>query len=440
MQKLIFIQFVLFLSFIGFGQKQLTLKDAIFSALENNFNIKIAEKQEEISIKNNTWSEAGLFPTVSLNATMSNQVQDNTKNPFTFTPGLILIQGLNPSLSANWNIFSGFAVKINKERLELLENQSKGNALLVIENTTQDVIKAYFTAVLQKERLELFKTLVNLSAKKLAYTELKDKYAKSNSLELYQLKNQFLTDSSSFLLQEISYKNSLRNLSTLMNNSSTTIDFILTDSLNYVLPIIDFNEAKKEMLNSNQNIVNQNINIELQKSSVELQKSFLYPTLSFQTGITPSYNWLRDLNNDELKINTQVLSYYGNINLRYTIFNNWKTKRAVEVSKIQVEIAKLNTLNLEQNLTNTLENLVELYELRTKLLTISEENSLYAKKMMELAEKRFDQGTINSIELFTIQNNYQNTIIQHFENQFNRLDTYLEIYKLMGKLALEYQK
>jgi outer membrane protein TolC len=442
MSKLIFIPFFVLFFSISFGQKTLSVREAIFTALENNYKIQIAEKQEEIAKKNNTWSEAGLFPTVSLNATFSNQVQDNTKNPFTFTPGLILFQSLNPSLSANWNIFAGFAVKINKERLELLENQSKGNALVLIENTTQDVIKAYFTAVLQKNRRELFKTLLDFSAKKLNYFELKDKYAKSNSLELFQLKNQFLTDSSSYLLQDISYKNALRNLNTLMNvpENEQNIEYILSDSLSYTFPIVDFNQAKSEMLNSNQNILNQYISIELQKSAIELQKSFLYPTLSFQTGVTPNFNWLRDLNNENLKINTQVLSYYGNINLRYTIFNNWKSQRAVEVAKIQTEISELNKLSLEQSLSNTLENLIDLFKLRSKLLEISEENIIYAKKMIDLADSRFQLGTINSIELFSIQNNYQNTLIQYYENQFNRLDTYLEIYKLMGKLGLEYQK
>jgi hypothetical protein len=40
----------------------------------------------------------------------------------------------------------------------------------------------------------------------------------------------------------------------------------------------------------------------------------------------------------------------------------------------------------------------------------------------------------------SFQNAYQNTLIQHFDNQFNKLDTFLEIYKMTGKLALEYKK
>lgn len=444
MNKLILIFTAITLTFNSFSQKNLSVREAIFIALENNYQVQIAEKQKEIALKNNTWSEAGLFPTVSLNAGQSNQIQDNRKNAFTFTPGLILAQGFSPTLSANWNIFAGFNVKISKERLQLLQEQSEGNALTVLENTTQDVIKAYFTAVLQNKRLELFQTVLDLTSKKLKYIELKEKYTKSNSLDLLQLKNQYLTDSSNLLMQRISVQNSMRNLGMIMNisteNQEEILKYKLTDSLDYSLNLINLNEAKNEMLQSNQNISNQIINIELQKKSVELQKSFLYPTLSLQTGVAPNYNWLKNIEMPEQTFQTQQLSYYGNLNLRYTIFNNWKTQRAIQVGKIQTEIAELNKENIEQTLSNTLANLIDLYNLRSQLLSVSEENISYAKKMIELAEKRYDLGGLNSVDLLTIQNSYQNTLIQHFENQFNRLDTYLEIYKMTGKLGLDYQK
>lgn len=436
---------LLFLLF-GFqvsAQTNLTAKDAVFIALENNYSVQIAERQEDIARTNNTWGEAGLYPTVTLNVAVNNTVQDNTNNPFTFTPGVILMQSVSPNLNASWNIFSGFAVRISKERLEQLELQSNGNAIAVIEVTIQDVLKAYYTVQLQKERLELFKVLKEFSKKRMTYYELKEKYASSSSLELMQFKNQFLTDSTNYLIQEISYNNAMRNLLLLMNQSEEpSVESFpnLTDKLEMSLPLINLSEAISEMKANNQNLKNQYIALELQKIATDYQKSFMYPTLSFQAGITPSYTWLRDLNNADQKFNTQVLSYYGNFNLRYTIFNNYKTKRAVDVSRIQEEIVGMNVQSMEKTLSTTLTNLLELYEARTRLLVISDENLIYASKAFDLAQKRFDMGTLSSVELSVFQNNYQNTLIQHYENQFNKIDTYLEIYKLMGKLGLEYSK
>jgi outer membrane protein TolC len=424
-----------------FAQQTLSAKEAVALALENNFKVKIAEKQVEIADKNNNWMEAGLFPTITIGASLNNTIQDNTNNPFTFTPGIILSQGITPSLTANWNLFSGLSMFITKDRLELLEQQSNGNSLAVIETTVQDVLKAYYTAGLQKERMLLFSTLKEFSRKRMAYYELKEKYSKSSSLELLQFRNQYLTDSTNYLVQEISYQNAMRNLLLIMNNSADSIPVTfpeLTDKLEISFPLVDFDKALEEMKSNNQNLKNQYISLELQKTATNYQRTFLYPTLSFQAGITPSYTWIREIKDDLLEAQTQTLQYYGNFNLRYNLFNNWKAKRSYDVAKIQEQIAELNTESMEQTLAVTLRNVLELYKVRSQLVDISAENLNYATKAWDLAQKRFELGTLTSIELATFQNNYQNTLMQHYENQFNKMDTFLEIYKLTGKMGLSY--
>ncbi|MFK7787594.1 MAG: TolC family protein, partial [Crocinitomicaceae bacterium] len=122
------------------------------------------------------------------------------------------------------------------------------------------------------------------------------------------------------------------------------------------------------------------------------------------------------------------------------LFNNFKNKRAVEVSRIQEEITELNIESITLTLENTLRNLVELYDARNQLVMISQQNLNYATKAYDLAEKRFKTGALNSIDLMTFQSSYESTMIQHYENLFNRLDTYLEIHKLTGKLGLAYPK
>lgn len=431
----------LLLALSSWGQQELSASQAVFTALENNYQILISQKQVEIADKNNKWSEAGLFPTVTLSVAQQNTIQDNTNNPFTFTPGIILNQSLAPSLSANWNIFSGFKVKISKHRLEQLETQSANNAIAIIESTIQDVLKTYYTAQLQKDRLNLFEEIMELSRKRYKYYELKEKYSSSTSLELLQFRNQYLTDSTNFLLQKISFDNSIRNLRLMMNDSTKmNQQWILTDKIDVAIGMVDFDNAKEEMLANNQNLKNQYLSLELQKTNTSLQRSFLYPTLDLQLGVSPSWANIREIKNNSFEQGTNTLMYYGNFNLRYTVFNNWKSKRAVEVSKIQEEIANLNIESMKSTLSNNLQNLIETYQVRSQLASISEENLVYAKKAFELAEKRFELGSMNSIDIANFQNSYQNTMIQHYQNLYNRLETYLEIYKMTGKISLEYSK
>lgn len=425
----------------SFAQRDLSASEAVFIALENNYQILISEKQQDITEMNNKWSEAGAFPTVDLSLMQNNTIQDNTNNPFTFTPGIILSQSINPALTANWNIFTGFAVRISKQRLEQLETQSANNSMAVIENTIQDVLKAYYTAQLQSDRKELFQAILDLSRDKMEYYEIKQKYSNATTLELMQFKNQYLTDSTNLLMQELSYDNSIRNLLLMMNDSTVVAEGLkLTDKMDLNVIDVDFSQAKDEMYSNNQNLTNQYISLELQKTNTQFARSFLYPTLSFQAGVQPSWSRIREIQNNTIDVKTNSLSYYGNLNLRYALFNNWKNQRAVEVSIIQEEISSLNIENMKMTLSSTLENLIALYEARVQLVSISQENLVYSKKALELAQDRFETSMINSIELASFINNYQATLIQHYENLFNKMDTYLEIYKMTGKIGLEYIK
>lgn len=426
-----------FFPLIVSSQVSLGTRDAVKMALENNYQVKIADQRERITEKNNNWMEAGAFPSVSLSVANNNAIQDNTNNPFTFTPGIILSQTINPVLSANWNLFSGMAVIIQKDRLELLEKQSNQNAMLIIENTTQDVLKAYYTATLQRDRLQLSQDLLSVSRKRYQYYQLREKYSSANSLELLQFRNQYLNDSMNLLLQEVNVKTAQRNLKILMNDTTETI-YSLVDQFNFTLSAIDRQQAHEDLTESNSNLKNQYINLELQQKNTSYQRSFLYPTLSVQAGLSPSWSWIREVKNDLFEAETNTLSYYGNINLRYTLFNNWKNMRAVEVSKIQEEISHLQIDEMKRNLSRTLNNLIDLYETRSKLVLVANESVDYAKKAFELAQTRFETGGINSIELTTFQNNYQNAVILYQEQQFNLLDTYLEIYKMTGKIGLTY--
>ncbi len=421
----------------SWAQTALTATEAVFKALENNYQIQIATKRQEVAERNNSWTGAGAFPSVQLSVTNNNTIQDNTNNPFTFTPGIILSQSLNPSLSANWNIFTGFAVRINKTRLEQLEEQSAQNAMTLIESTVQDVLKAYYTAQLQSEREKLLQSLLELSRERFNYYQIKEKYSSSSSLELLQFRNQYLTDSMNYLMQGISVNNAYRNLKLLMNDTSDLV-YVLTDPLEASIAEVDLSNAKEQVFVNNANLKSQYIALELQKSNTSLQRSFLYPTLSFQAGVNPNWSWIREVKDDLFDVEARSLSYYGNFNLRYTLFDNWKNKRAVEVSRIQEEISLLQVQEMKYSLERTLENLIELLTIRTQMLALSTENLEYAQKAFELAQRKFELGAINSVELMTFRNTYQNTVIQHLENQFNRLDTFLEIYKITGKISLAY--
>ena len=76
-------------------------------------------------------------------------------------------------MDVNWTLFNGFSVKANKDRLAQLEEQSAGNAAIVVENTLQAVILAYYNVQIQSDKLDLLYETLALSKDRYNYNKIK---------------------------------------------------------------------------------------------------------------------------------------------------------------------------------------------------------------------------------------------------------------------------
>lgn len=418
---------------IGLTQGEMSLSEAIQVCLNNNFDIRIESKSIEAAEMNNKWSEAGMFPTFSINVSNNYGIQDNTDNPFTFQPGVSSNIGITPSINMDWNLFNGLSVIRNKQRLVRIENQTKGNSMLVVENTIFNLIRAYYQAVLNQMKVGLMEDVLDFSREKSEYYKEKSKIGVANSIDVLQFESQMYTDSMSLELLRLNYRNAIRNMNMMMGLPIDTM-YALSDSLTKNLPDVGYEELSELMYSSNQNLKNQYINLELQQTNTKLQGSALYPSLSFQASAAPNFGWFRSQNVDS-SLYTQSINYQFGFNLRYTIFNNWKSKRAFKVGKIQEEIAQLRIEDMELELDNNLRNQLDSYNQRRKLESLSYINAQYSEKVWKLGKEQFDRGVITSIDLTTLRNAYLNSLVNYFDNLYNLVDTYSELYKITGGIV-----
>ncbi|MDX1445638.1 TolC family protein [Lishizhenia sp.] len=434
--------FVLFLfPSLGITQETLSARDAVLLALEHNYSLQIAENRVDIAEKNNSWSEAGLFPTVTLNAGANFALQDNSNNPISFVQESIINQNFNPSVNVNWNLFTGLGIKITKERLALLEQQSNGNLMAEIENIALEVLKAYNSILLEEQKLKVYQSVLKYSREQYEYYQLKEEYGQSSSLETFQFRNQLFADSVTVIQQEVNIKNAKRNLLVLMNvKDAMSLEQFpsLTDSLSTPMSAIDRQEVLSNLNSNNQNLRNQFLAIELQKKMIDYQRSFLYPVVSLQAAASPSWGNVRFAGSPDQSIGTQSIVYSTGLNVRYNLFNNYKTKRAVEVAKIEAEISEMTYDQMQIQVENNILQLFDAYYVQNQLVDLNEQSMLYAEKAYELGKAKYAQGLINSLELQNLRNNFLNAALSYNDALFNRMTVYLDIYKISGQLQLSY--
>ncbi|MEM9675923.1 MAG: TolC family protein, partial [Bacteroidota bacterium] len=210
-------------------QEDLSLSQAIQIGLENNFDIQIEELNIEVAANNNNWGAAGRWPTVSFNLSQNNNFRD-VDNPASFLQGLTISNDVTPAINVNWILFDGFSVNIRRDQLQKLENLTRGNAIVVIENAVQGIINQYYIVQLEQERLDVLASTFNLSKDRYEYIKLKGELGSAVTFDILQQKNLFLTDSTNLVNQEITFVNARRTLNLLMGKD-VTLTYNLTDNL-----------------------------------------------------------------------------------------------------------------------------------------------------------------------------------------------------------------
>ena len=157
------------------AQKFYNLRYCLELGLQNNYDLRIAHNNEQISDNNATWANAGLLPTLDFSAgyvgnadkssTTDRATGTTTKDPSTFN------QSADVGLNLNWTLFDGFSMTADYKRLRELKRQGETNTRIAIEDMVANIASEYYNFIQQKIRLKNFLYAVSLSKERVRVAE-----------------------------------------------------------------------------------------------------------------------------------------------------------------------------------------------------------------------------------------------------------------------------
>ena len=159
-RNILFAYLLVAASSLVFSQSVLTVEDAIKIGLEKNYAVLIVKNEQEIAKLQNNFGNAGMSPTVSVNANLN---LANINSYQEFSTGIIQerngAQSNNTGASVNvgWVIFDGLKMFAVKKRLGLNEQLSAIELKQKMENTVYDIVSAYYTVVKTNELIKAAK-------------------------------------------------------------------------------------------------------------------------------------------------------------------------------------------------------------------------------------------------------------------------------------------
>lgn len=400
MRTLSFITLWLGLSLAAQGQEPYSLKSCIETGLEQNYSLRIVRNEEQMAENNATRANAGMMPTLDLNAGYSGNV-DNTKSIARVGGAASHDNGLygsnvNVGLDLNWTLFDGFSIITEYQILKELEKQGETLTRIAIEDYIAQLSSEYYNYIQQEIRLKNFLYAVSLSKERLRIVEERYQIGNFSRLDLLQARVDFNADSAQYMKQQEALHTSRIRLNELMAIADMNNPIAVVDTIIDVNTLLVFEELWTSTLQTNASL----LKAEQDKTiaNLDLKKVFSrnYPYVRFNAGYGYTLNTY-DRTNTNTRRSNNLGANFG-ITLGFNLYDG-NRRREIRNARIAVENAELQQKDIVQSLRADISNLWQAYKNNIEVLNLERENLTAARENYVIARERYILGNLSGIEL-----------------------------------------
>ena len=428
------ISFIVCFVSISRAQGLLTVREAVETALENNFEIKLSQNDLRVAQENVTYGNAGMLPTVTGNFSQNNNLQNSTQTQASGEERSLRNaknNSMNYGVSIGWTIFDGLGMFSRYDILK--ENQKLGEVELkrTVLNKVSEVISTYFTIVEQNNLLQAIDSSIIISKERLQTAENRFSIGKASRLEVLNVQVNLNEDESSRLRQADVVKNLKITLNSLMARD-LSIEFDVERDVEYDDTLI-LDELMQKAKQHNPDLQLIAINRRMAELELKRVKAARYPTVRLNTG----YNF------SETESSLGFVSQSNSRGLNYgvtasvNIFDGFNQRRNERVAKIQIESADL--LIEQQNLTiNTaIATAFQTYQTNLSLARLEETNEDIARQNLNITLEKYKIGSISAVEFRDAQENFINAVSRFNTAKLQAKLSELQLKEIIGNIDLD---
>ena len=415
----------------GNAQELLTLKDAVQIALENNYEIKIAENNLKIDESNVTPGNAGMLPNVTASIVNNNNIQNLSQTRADGTINSLdnaKSNSLNYGVSLGWTIFDGLRMFAMRDQLSELQKLGENQLKLTIITKISDVQAAYFDLVQQQQQLSALDSTLVISNQRVTLAQNRFTIGKASKLEVLNAQVDINTDKVSLLRQKEMYANAKVLLNQILARDLTA-DFKVAEVFTMEKQL-DFTELKVLAEKQNPEVEALIINKRIAELELKKIKSGRYPTVKVNTG----YNFTDT--QSSLGFTTQSAARglnYG-FSASLNLFDGFAQKRNEKISALQIDNSNVQIEQQNLAIQAQLTTAYQTYVTNLELIALEEKNEAIAKQNLDITLDKFRIGTITTLEFRTAQLNYVNATVRYSNSQFQAKLSEIALRELAGNL------
>ena len=433
---------VLFISNICYSQSEvvsLSIEDAVKYGIENNRNLKNAEREIQMAYQERWKTIAIGLPNVSLDLNYLNNLELPTSLiPAEFFGGnkgdfseiqFGTEQTAIGSVRMEQLLFDGswlVGLEYSKIFLATSENFYEKTLLEVREG----IVKLYSLVATLNEGISLLKNnLENFKKDLKEVNELyKNGFQEEENVEQIRIT---LAQAELSLLQAIKTRDNQINLLKLVLGINindelvlvTSLDDFIGDNVVFGNSFEDFDTDKNVDIKISQNM------FDTKRIEYKLEKSKQLPKISgFVSGTYTGYN-------NEFNFTDKSQSWFGSsvvgVNLEIPLFNANRMNVSSQKAKIAMEQARANLEEQEEKTQAEVIQKLNDYQLANKSLSVNEQNMNLAISIEDKNSIKFFEGLVSSFELRQAQ-------IQLLDSQQKYLNSVIELISIKTELETLY--
>jgi len=419
-----------------YSQQPLTLEDAIAIGLENNYNVRIARNNAEISDNSSGYGPAGLLPSVNLSGNY--QIVDTEEDSNSGSSlGNTDTESWGGAISLDWTLFDGFKMFIEMKKYIELARLGEYQARYLIENNVVAISRAYFNLVQQQQLLDAARETKDISETRFHKEEVRRELGGSSSTDYLNAQVAYNRDLSALLNRELNVITARKDLNILLGQDTDTqvevvkeiavkpLGLELTDILNLTM------EKNSELKIAEQN-----------KKIADREAGSRYSPFIPRLSLNAGYGYTdRTITSDLPSLSNDIITekYDATIglNLSFNLFSGGRDKIAWQNARLDSKNRQLALEDTRNRLAGLAREVYETFVKQLQLIGLEQQNQQTAQRNLELIEERYQVGAASSLEFRDAQVSLLDAQTSLIAARFKSRLTRIQIEQLIGEINVE---
>lgn len=434
-----FIKYFIIIIFIAlsstlFGQRLLTVEEAVATALNNNYDIQLARNDSLSAAIDYAYRNLVFFPSLNANAATTwnnnNQKQelvDSTRKSKVNT------HNIQANVALDWVLFDGFKMFATRDKAKALLEAGSYTIKQQMIATIANVIRIYYNIARQKQQINAADVQIVLNQERAKLSQYKLDIGVGAKPDVLQSKVD-LNAQLSLKMQEEANVDILKQQLIQAMNVAGNPEFEVPDTIpvNYSIVLGD---VLKDLEINNPSLLLAQKNIEIANYTLKETRADLFPTISFNS----SYNYSKTNNSVALTLYSPLSSQTNGINYGFTasipIFNQLNVRRQIRHNQLDISYQKLQYENQKSQLNLSILNAFRNYEQQKKALQLEEENIILARENVDIVFQTYRLGLATLLQLREAQNSLAQAYDRLIEARYNAKLTEIDLMQLRGDIV-----